>query len=88
MMKAYQWAWLPVAVVSTSGYATTYFTVEQAQKAIFPGLSFTSTGQPDIRTPLRGVSVSVRLGCLPDKTFMSGYVRHVRRPTRCRSKHQ
>jgi hypothetical protein len=28
---------LPVAVVSTSAYATTYLTVEQAQQAIFPG---------------------------------------------------
>ena len=36
-MKASQWAWLPVAVISTSAYATTYFTVEQAQRAIFPG---------------------------------------------------
>jgi hypothetical protein len=28
---------LPTAVVSTSAYATTYLTVEQAQQAIFPG---------------------------------------------------
>ena len=28
--------WLPIAAVSTSVYATTYFTVEQAQEAIFP----------------------------------------------------
>src|SRR5215467_2322208 len=48
MMKAMQWAWFPVAVMSTSAYATTYFTVEQAQRAIFPGVSFTSTGQPDV----------------------------------------
>lgn len=47
-MKASQWAWLPVAVMSTSAYATTYFTVEQVQKAIFPGVSFTSTGQPGV----------------------------------------
>lgn len=47
-MKATHWAWLPVAVISTSAYATTYFTVEQAQKAIFPGASFTSTGQQGV----------------------------------------
>jgi uncharacterized protein with FMN-binding domain len=46
-MKASHWVWLPVAVISTSAYATTYFTVEQAQRAIFPGASFTSTGQPN-----------------------------------------
>lgn len=45
-MKASHWAWLPVAVISTSAYATTYLTVEQAQRAIFPGLSFAATGQP------------------------------------------
>jgi uncharacterized protein with FMN-binding domain len=47
-MKTSQWAWLPAVVVSTSAYATTYFTVEQAQKAIFPGLTLTSTGQPGV----------------------------------------
>lgn len=47
-MTASQWAWLPVAAISTSAYATTYFTVEQAQKAIFPGVSLTSTGQPGV----------------------------------------
>jgi uncharacterized protein with FMN-binding domain len=46
-MKASHWVWLPVAVISTSAYATTYFTVEQAQRAIFPGASFTSMGQPN-----------------------------------------
>jgi Na+-translocating ferredoxin:NAD+ oxidoreductase RnfG subunit len=47
-MSIGQWAWLPVAVISTSAYATTYFTVEQAQKTIFPGASFTSTGQAGV----------------------------------------
>lgn len=46
-MKASHWVWLPVAAISTSAYATTYFSVEQAQHAIFPGASFTSTGQPN-----------------------------------------
>jgi Na+-translocating ferredoxin:NAD+ oxidoreductase RnfG subunit len=32
-----QWVWLPLAAISTSVYATSYFTVEQAQQAIFPG---------------------------------------------------
>ncbi|MDP9928718.1 FMN-binding protein [Variovorax paradoxus] len=36
-MKLNQWAWLPVAAISTSVYATTYFTTEEAQQAIFPG---------------------------------------------------
>lgn len=36
-MKNNQWIWLPVAAISTSVYATTYFSVEQAQQAIFPG---------------------------------------------------
>jgi Na+-translocating ferredoxin:NAD+ oxidoreductase RnfG subunit len=32
---------IPVAVISTSAYATTYLTVEQAQAAIFPGATLT-----------------------------------------------
>ncbi len=36
-MKHHQWIWLPVAAISTSVYATTYFSAEQAQQAIFPG---------------------------------------------------
>jgi Na+-translocating ferredoxin:NAD+ oxidoreductase RnfG subunit len=39
-MRHTQWIWLPVAAVSTSVYATTYLTVEQAQQAIFPGGKF------------------------------------------------
>jgi uncharacterized protein with FMN-binding domain len=46
-MKASHWVWLPVAAISTSAYATTYFSVEQAQHAIFPGATFSSTGQPN-----------------------------------------
>ena len=46
-MKASHWVWLPVAAISTSAYATTYFSVEQAQRAIFPGASFTNTGKPN-----------------------------------------
>jgi len=40
-MKHGQWLWIPVAAVSTSVYATTYFNLEQAQQAIFPGEKFT-----------------------------------------------
>ena len=36
-MRTSTWLWLPVAAVSTSVYATTYLTVEQAQQVIFPG---------------------------------------------------
>ena len=40
-MRATSWLLLPVAAVSTSVYATTYLTVEQAQQAIFPGIKLT-----------------------------------------------
>ena len=40
-MRHTQWIWLPMAAVSSSVYATTYLTVEQAQQAIFPGANFT-----------------------------------------------
>jgi Na+-translocating ferredoxin:NAD+ oxidoreductase RnfG subunit len=36
-MRYASWAWLPVAALSSTAYATTYFTTEQAQQAIFPG---------------------------------------------------
>ncbi len=41
-MQHNRWVWLPVAAISTSVYATTYFTTEQAQQAIFPGEKFTA----------------------------------------------
>jgi FMN-binding domain len=47
-MRAAHWVWLPVAAISTSAYATTYFTVEQAQHAIFPGTTFTAAGEPNV----------------------------------------
>jgi uncharacterized protein with FMN-binding domain len=62
-MKASQWAWLPVAIIATSAHATTYFTVEQAQRAIFPGASFTNTGQPGTwRTSNGGYFIAVAIG--------------------------
>ena len=39
-MRHSNWIWLPVAAISTSVYAATYFNVEQAQQAIFPGGKF------------------------------------------------
>jgi hypothetical protein len=33
--------WLPVAAISVSAYATTYYNVDQAQQAVFPGAKFT-----------------------------------------------
>ena len=61
-MKASHWVWLPVAAISTSAYATTYFSVEQAQRAIFPGATFTSAGQPNIwRTSNGGTFVVERV---------------------------
>src|ERR1700739_4846994 len=47
MMKASHWVWLPVAAISTSAYATTYFSVEQAQRASVPRASFTGSGKPN-----------------------------------------
>ncbi|HEU5047703.1 MAG TPA: FMN-binding protein [Rickettsiales bacterium] len=40
-MRHYQWLWLPVAAISYPAYCETYFTMDQAQQAIFPGASFT-----------------------------------------------
>jgi Na+-translocating ferredoxin:NAD+ oxidoreductase RnfG subunit len=40
-MNPHPWVWLPVAAMSTSVYATTYLTTEQAQQAIFPGEQLT-----------------------------------------------
>jgi hypothetical protein len=40
-MRTTNWLLLPVAAVSTSVYATTYLTVEQAQQTIFPGVKLT-----------------------------------------------
>lgn len=47
-MKATQWMLIPLAVVSTAAHATTYLTVEQAQRTIFPGAALSATGQSDI----------------------------------------
>jgi hypothetical protein len=47
-MKAHTWALLPLAAISTSAYGATYLSIEQAQRAIFPGASFTATGQPGV----------------------------------------
>ena len=41
-MKHDQWICLPIAAISTSVYATTYFTTEQAQQVIFPGEKMTA----------------------------------------------
>jgi Na+-translocating ferredoxin:NAD+ oxidoreductase RnfG subunit len=41
-MSAPQWLWLPVAAISSTAYAATYFTTEQAQRAIFPGKMMTA----------------------------------------------
>ena len=40
-MQNPDWISIPVAVISTSAYATTYMTVEQAQAAMFPGAQLT-----------------------------------------------
>jgi uncharacterized protein with FMN-binding domain len=46
-MNAARWILLPLAAISTSAHATTYLTIEQAQRTIFPGASFASAGQPN-----------------------------------------
>lgn len=40
-MKHSEWAWVPMAAICTSAFATTYYTTEQAQQAIFPGEQLT-----------------------------------------------
>jgi uncharacterized protein with FMN-binding domain len=61
-MKISQWALIPLAIVSTSAHATAYLTVEQAQRAIFPGVTFAATGQPNVwRTSNGGVFVVDRV---------------------------
>jgi uncharacterized protein with FMN-binding domain len=46
-MNAARWILLPLAAISTSAHATTYLTIEQAQRTIFPGASFASAGPPN-----------------------------------------
>lgn len=41
-MRQSSWIWIPVTTVATSVCAATYFTVEQAQQALFPGAKLTS----------------------------------------------
>jgi Na+-translocating ferredoxin:NAD+ oxidoreductase RnfG subunit len=61
-MKISPWALIPLAVVSTSAHATAYLTVEQAQRAIFPGASFAATGQPNVwRTSDGGIFIVDRV---------------------------
>jgi Na+-translocating ferredoxin:NAD+ oxidoreductase RnfG subunit len=40
-MRNAQLIWIPVAAISTSGYAATYFSEDQVQQAIFPGARLT-----------------------------------------------
>jgi hypothetical protein len=51
-MRTSHWTLLPVAAisasVSTSAHATTYLTVEQAQRALFPGASLSAAGDPNV----------------------------------------
>ena len=61
-MRTSPWALIPLAVISTSAHATAYLTVEQAQRAIFPGATFAATGQPNVwRTSNGGVFVVDRV---------------------------
>jgi FMN-binding domain len=51
-MRTNHWILLPVAAisasVSTAAHSTTYFTVEQAQRTIFPGATFSAAGEPNV----------------------------------------
>src|SRR5260370_22936366 len=47
-MRTGPWALIPLAVVSRSAHPTAYLTVEQAQRAIFPGATFAATLQPNV----------------------------------------
>ncbi|MGE5220636.1 MAG: FMN-binding protein [Chloroflexota bacterium] len=47
-MRQSKWIWLPaaqvpIAIFAPAAYGATYFTVEQAQQAIFPGQKFTKS---------------------------------------------
>lgn len=63
-MRNAAWIWLPIAAVSTSVYAKTYFTVEQAQQAIFPGAkmaqAFVTLTEAQRREIERRTGVNVR----------------------------
>jgi hypothetical protein len=58
------WVALPVAVVASTAYATTYFTTEQAQQAIFPGkrlsAAFVTLSDAQARAIEKASGVNVR----------------------------
>ncbi len=51
-MRAAPWVFLPAAAISipvcTAAHATTYLTVQQAQRTIFPGATFSAAGEPNV----------------------------------------
>jgi Na+-translocating ferredoxin:NAD+ oxidoreductase RnfG subunit len=63
IMQHPAWILIPVAAISTSAYATTYMSVEQAQAAMFPGATLTrafmalTQGQMSTIATRTGVSV-------------------------------
>ena len=59
-MQTPAWLLIPVAVISTSAYATTYMTVEQAQAAIFPGATLTAA--PMTLTPDQKSAIEKKSG--------------------------
>ena len=65
---------MPVgAAISTPVYATTYFTTEQAQRAIFPGASFTSTEHPGVwRTSTGGYFIVDKVNLHDATGFLKG----------------
>jgi Na+-translocating ferredoxin:NAD+ oxidoreductase RnfG subunit len=78
-MRSTAWIWLPVAALSTSVYAKTYFTVEQVQEAIFPGakltqsfITLTDAQRRDIerRSGVNVRNTEIRLWKVPDGGYL------------------
>lgn len=63
-MRPGAWVWLPVAAISTSVYAATYFTTEQAQQTIFPGekmtQAFATLSDEQVRQIEKATDVNLR----------------------------
>jgi len=78
-MRHANWIWIPVAAVSSSVYATTYFTVEQVQQAMFPGaklvhafitLSDAQRKSIEQRTGVKVPNAEVKLWTVSDGSFL------------------
>jgi hypothetical protein len=78
-MRHANWIWIPVAAVSNSVYATTYFTVEQVQQAMLRGaklvrafITLTDAQRKSIeqRTSVKVPNAELRLWTVLDSGFL------------------